>query len=558
MHEIQESLTSDFIRTRIKKDLELGKCTTVHTRFPPEPNGYLHIGHAKSICLNFALAEEYNGICNIRMDDTNPEKESEEYVEAIMEDIRWLGFTPGKNFFFASDYFEKLYELAEQLIEKGLAYVDFSTPDEMRINRGTLVEAGVESPYRNTSVEENLALFRKMRAGEFEDGTCVLRAKIDMSSPNISMRDPTIYRIRHAHHYRTGNTWCIYPMYDFTHCISDSFEEISHSLCSLEFENNRELYDWFLDVLELHKVQQIEFARLRLTYTVLSKRKLIQLVQEGHVAGWDDPRMPTIRGMKQRGYPASAIRQFCSMIGVSKANSIVDYEVLEYCVRAELNEVAPRYMAVRNPLKVVITNYPEDSIEELVMPFFPEDDSKGTRIAPFSREIYIERDDFMENPSKKYFRLAPGKEVRLRYAYYITCTDVIKDDSGEIVELRCTYDPETKGGTSPDGRKVKGTLHWVSVQNAFPITLRNYEHLFTIPNPTNPPDGGDFLDYLNPTSCVDEIAYAEPYVATLPQETVLQFERIGYYKCASPYEEGTSPCFTRITTLKDSFSKQKS
>lgn len=556
MNQDDERVSSDFIRTLIKKDIESGRCTSVHTRFPPEPNGYLHIGHAKSICLNFSLAQEYNGICNIRMDDTNPEKENEEYVQAIIDDIKWLGFDWGDNLFFASDYFERLYQLAEQLIEKGLAYVDFSTPEQMRINRGTLTEAGIESPYRNTSKEENLMLFRKMRAGEFEDGKCVLRAKIDMTSPNIVMRDPTIYRIRHAHHHKTGTTWCIYPMYDFTHCISDSFEEISHSLCSLEFENNRELYDWFLRVLDLYKVQQIEFARLQLSYTILSKRKLIQLVQEGYVDGWDDPRMPTIRGMKRRGYPAGAIRQFCSMIGVSKANSTVEYEVLEYCVRAQLNETAPRLMAVRNPLKVIITNYP-DTVEELVMPFFPEDDSKGTRIAPFSRELYIERDDFMENPPKKYFRLSPGKEVRLRYAYYITCTDVIKDEQGNIVEIHCTYDSETKGGTSPDGRKVKSTLHWVSAQHAIPVTLRNYEHLFTIPNPSNPPEGKDFLEYLNPHSCYDEIAYAEPYIATVEEEYVLQFERVGYYKRV-PVRQDVLPCFSRITTLKDSFAKQKS
>ena len=554
MNENQEYIPSDFIRTCIRKDIESGICTAVHTRFPPEPNGYLHIGHAKSICLNFFLAQEFNGICNVRMDDTNPEKESYEYVQAIKEDIQWLGFDCENNFFFASDYFEQLYLLAEQLIKKGLAYVDFSPPQQIRVDRGTLTEPGKESSYRNTSVEENLLLFRKMRAGEFEDGTCVLRAKINMASPNIVMRDPIIYRIKRAVHYRTGNQWCIYPMYDFTHCISDSFEHISHSLCSLEFENNRELYDWFLDVLDLYRVKQIEFARLQLSYTVLSKRKLIQLVEEGYVNGWDDPRMPTLRGMKQRGYPAHAIRQFCSMIGVAKSNSVIDYEVLEYCVRAELNETAPRLMAVRNPIKVIITNYPHES-EELIMPFFPEDDSKGVRIAPFSRELYIERDDFMEIPPKKYFRLSPGKEVRLRYAYYITCTDVIKNEEGDIIEIHCTYDPKTKGGTSLDGRKVKSTLHWVSVPHAIPVVLRNYEHLFTIPNPVNPPEGTHFLDYLNPHSCVEQMAYAEPFVASLDADSILQFERVGYYNYAPSQEQQF--CFSRITTLKDSFAKKK-
>lgn len=554
MEEKFEHIASDFIRNIIRKDIESGICPQVHTRFPPEPNGYLHIGHAKSICLNFALANEFNGVCNVRMDDTNPEKENDEYVQAILDDIRWLGFEWGDNFFFASDYFERLYSLAEELIRKGLAYVDFSSAEEMKKNRGTLTKPGIESVYRDTSVTENLELFRKMRAGDFQDGHCVLRAKIDMASPNIVMRDPTLYRIRHVTHHKTGDTWCIYPMYDFTHCISDSFEKISHSLCSLEFENNRELYDWFLRVLNLHPVQQIEFARLNLSYTVLSKRKLIQLVQENHVNGWNDPRMPTIRGMKERGFPPSAIRKFCSMIGVSKANSTVDYEVLEYCVRAELNEIAPRFMVVRNPLKVVITNY-DDHCEELKMPFFPEDDSKGVRVAPFAKELYIEQDDFMENPSKKYFRLAPGKEVRLRYAYYITCTDVVKNEQGEIIEVHCTYDPHTKGGTSSDGRKVKGTLHWVAKNYAVPITLLHYEHLFTIPNPTNPPDDTDFLDYLNPLSSTTHLAFAEPFVATLSDDAVMQFERIGYYKTAPFDTVNKRHSFSRITTLKDTFAK---
>ena len=477
---------TDFIREIIAQDVRGGKHGgRVHTRFPPEPNGYLHIGHAKAICLNFGVAAEFGGLCNLRFDDTNPTKEDVEYVNSIQEDIRWLGFDWGDRLFYASDYFDRLYKFAEELIRKGKAYVCDLSQEEMREYRGTLTEPGKDSPYRNRSVEENLDLFRRMRAGEFEDGSRVLRAKIDMASPNMSLRDPTIYRIRKVSHHRTGDKWCIYPLYDFAHCLSDALEGITHSLCSLEFVNNRALYDWFLEQLDVpSRPQQIEFARLFMNYTELSKRRLLRLVNEGHVRGWDDPRMPTLSGLRRRGYTPESIRNFIDMVGVARADNLVDIALLEHCVREDLNKRAPRAMAVLNPLKVVITNYPEGQTEEMEAINNPEDPSAGTRKVPFSRELYIERDDFMEDPPRKFFRLAPGREVRLRYAYFITCEKVIKDErTGEIVELHCTYDPATRGGDAPDGRKVRATLHWVSAAHAISAEVRLYENLFSKPNP---------------------------------------------------------------------------
>lgn len=545
----------DFIRTIINNDNVSGRFDNqVHTRFPPEPNGYLHLGHAKSICLNFGLAKEYNGLCNLRFDDTNPTKETMEYVNSIKKDVAWLGFDWGDRLKHSSDYFEKLHALAVELIKMGKAYVDDLSAEEIRAYRGTLTEAGKNSPYRERSVEENLDLFARMKNGEFEDGSHVLRAKIDMASPNMVMRDPTLYRIRRAHHQRTGDTWCIYPMYDFTHCISDSLEGITHSICTLEFENNRELYDWVLNTLNLYHPQQIEFARLNLAYTVLSKRKLIQLVEEKHVAGWDDPRMPTLSGVRRRGVPPEALRDFCARIGVAKADSTVEYSLLEFCVREQLNRTAPRLMAVLDPLKVVIENYPEGQVEEFTMPMNPEDESQGTRIVPFSRTFYIERDDFREDAPKKFFRLAPGKEVRLRYAYYITCTDVIKDAEGNITELRCTYDPATKGGWSEDGRKVKGTLHWVSAEHAAKAEVRLYEQLFTKENPNAMPEGQTFLDCLNPDSLKTITAFIEPALCAIPAGQQVQFERIGYF-CADPDGTPEAPVFNRTVTLKDSWAK---
>lgn len=545
----------DFVRSIIAEDNRLGKhCGRVHTRFPPEPNGYLHIGHAKSICLNFGVARENGGMCNLRFDDTNPVKEDVEYVDSIQEDVHWLGFDWEDRLFYASDYFQQLYELAEKLIVMGKAYVDALSADEIREYRGTLTEPGRESPWRNRSVEENLDLFRRMRAGEFADGELVLRAKIDMASPNIIMRDPTLYRIRTVHHHRTGDTWRIYPMYDFTHCISDSIEGITHSICTLEFENNRELYDWILDTLGLFHPQQIEFARLNLNYTVLSKRKLIQLVKEHHVRGWDDPRMPTLSGLRRRGCPPEAIRDFCARIGVSKADSVVDIGLLEFCMREFLNKTAPRVMAVLDPVKVIIENYPEDTVEWFDMPYQPEDESQGTRKVPFSRELYIERDDFMENPVKKFHRLAPGQEVRLRYAYYITCKEVVKDGAGNIVALRCEYDPQSKGGSTPDGRKVKGTLHWVSSRHAVPAEIRLYDALFTVENPNVCEEGKTFLDYLNPRSLVTVTGMLEPSLAETAPGTQVQFERLGYF-CADPDSRPGALVFNRTVTLKDSWAK---
>ena len=545
----------DFLHVRINQDNASGRFgKKVHTRFPPEPNGYLHIGHAKSICINFGLAQEYGGLCNLRFDDTNPVKEDTEYVDSIREDVHWLGGEWDDREYYASNYFDQLYAFAEQLIRDGKAYVDSQSAEEIRASRGTLTQPGTESPYRNRSVEENLDLFHRMRDGEFADGEHVLRAKIDMASPNVVMRDPTLYRIRHAEHHRTGNKWCVYPMYDFTHCLSDSLEGITHSICTLEFVNNRELYDWVLDALGVYHPQQIEFARLGLTYTVLSKRKLIQLVKGGFVRGWDDPRMPTICGMRRRGYTPEAIRDFCSRIGVARAENLVEYSLLEFCVREHLNAVAPRTMAVLDPIKVVIENYPEGQVEWFDMPFSQDGSVEGSRKVPFSRELYIERDDFREDPPKKFHRLFPGSEVRLRYAYYVTCKDVVKDTDGNIVELRCTYDPESKGGATPDGRKIKGTIHWVSVPHAVSAEVRLYEHLFTSPTPGNTPEGVEFTDLLNPDSMRVVTAQVEPALAEFPAGSRVQFERLGYF-CVDPDSKPGAPVFNRTVTLKDSWAK---
>ena len=554
----ESSTATNFIRHIIDADQKAGKNNgRVHTRFPPEPNGYLHIGHAKSICLNFGLARDYNGLCNLRFDDTDPSKESIEYVDSIKADVRWLGFDWQDREYYASDYFEQLFEYAVQLIKAGKAYVDSLSADEIREYRGTLTTPGKNSPYRERSIEENLDLFERMRAGEFKDGEHVLRAKIDMASPNIIMRDPTLYRIKHVAHYRTGKMWCIYPMYDFTHCLSDSIEGITHSNCTLEFEPNRELYDWVLDNLDVFHPQQIEFARLNLSFTVLSKRKLIRLVEEGHVESWDDPRMPTISGLRRRGYTPASIRNFCDRIGVAKADSMVDMALLEYCVREDLNKTAPRFMGVLRPLKVVIDNYPADREEELEAINNPEDPSAGTRMVPFSRELYIERDDFMEDPPKKFFRLAPGREVRLRYAYFITCVDVVKDPaSGEITELHCTYDPATRGGDAPDGRRVKGTLHWVSAKHAVNAQVRLYNALFTKENPNEVEEGKDFTAYLNPDSV--EVLYdckLEPALAALAPGGNCQFERLGYFCMDAKKASPESPLFSRTVTLRDTWAK---
>jgi len=550
--------STNFIKQIVEADREAGKNDgRVHTRFPPEPNGYLHIGHAKSICLNFGLAAEFNGLCNLRYDDTDPSKESIEYVDSIKADVRWMGFDWEDREYYASNYFEQLFEHAVQLIKAGKAYVDSLSAEEIREYRGTLTAPGKNSPYRERSIEENLDLFERMRAGEFKDGDHVLRAKIDMASPNIIMRDPTLYRIKHVSHYRTGNMWCIYPMYDYTHCLSDSIEGITHSNCTLEFESNRELYDWVLDNLEVFHPQQIEFARLNLSFAVLSKRKLIRLVEEGHVDGWDDPRLPTISGVRRRGYPPEAIRNFCDRIGVAKADSMVDMAFLEYCVRENLNKTAPRVMGVLHPLKVIIDNYSADEEEELEAINNPEDPSAGTRMVPFSRELYIERNDFMEDPPKKFFRLAPGREVRLRYAYFITCVDVVKDpDTGEVTELHCTYDPATRGGDAPDGRKVKGTLHWVSARHAIDARVCLYDHLFTKENPNEVEEGKDFTAYLNPNSLeVLNNCKLEPSLATAAPASRCQFERLGYFCVDSKDSSPESLVFNRTATLRDTWAK---
>ena len=551
--EVKES--TDFIRAKIMADNASGRFNgKVHTRFPPEPNGYLHLGHAKSICLNFGVAKEFNGLCNLRFDDTNPTKEDTEYVESIREDVRWLGGDWGDREFYASNYFDKLYGYAEQLIKMGKAYVDDLTADEIREYRGTLTQPGRESPYRNRSVEENLDLFRRMRAGEFADGTHVLRAKIDMASPNLVMRDPTLYRIRHATHHRTGDKWCIYPMYDFTHPLSASIEGITHSLCTLEFVNNRELYNWVLETLNVYHPEQTEFARLNLTYTVLSKRKLIQLVKEGYVKGWDDPRMPTLSALRRRGVPPEAIRDFCQRIGMAKSEAVVEYGLLEFCIREYLNAHAPRWMAVLNPVRLVIDNYPEDQEDVFEMPLYPDDDSFGSRKVPFTRELYIDRDDFRLDPPKKYYRLAPGQEVRLRYAYFVTCTDVVKDAEGNVQEIHCTYDPASRGGNSPDGRKVKGTIHWVSAKYALPAEVRLYEQLFSVADPNNVPEGKTFLDYINPDSLRTVSARLEPAMAQIRTGETVQFERVGYF-CKDRDSTDELPVFNRTVTLRDTWAK---
>ncbi|MGD8962591.1 MAG: glutamine--tRNA ligase/YqeY domain fusion protein [Desulfobacterales bacterium] len=552
------SAPPNFIKYIIDEDLAAGKNDgRVHTRFPPEPNGYLHIGHAKSICLNFGLAEEYRGLCNLRFDDTDPAKEEVEYVESIKNDVRWLGYDWEDRLYHASDYFEQLFEYAVQLIKKGKAYVDSLSSDEIREYRGTLTQPGKNSPYRERTVEENLDIFERMRAGEYDEGAHVLRAKIDMASPNMLMRDPTLYRIKKVPHYRTGGMWVIYPMYDFTHCLSDSIEGITHSICTLEFEINRELYDWVLDQLKVYHPQQIEFARLNLNYTVLSKRKLIRLVEEGHVDGWDDPRMPTISGLRRRGYTPESIRNFCERIGVAKADSMVDIALLEYCIREQLNKIAPRVMGVLRPLKVIIDNYPEDQVEELDAINNPEDPDMGTRKIPFSRELYIERDDFMEEPPKKFFRLAPGREVRLRYAYFLTCVDVIKDPAtGEVTELHCTYDPQTRGGDAPDGRKVKGTLHWVSASHALNARVNLYEHLFVKENPNAVEEGKVFTDYLNPNSLETLTnCKVEPSLNAVRPGDRYQFERLGYFSVDIKDNTTESLVFNRIVTLRDTWAK---
>jgi glutaminyl-tRNA synthetase len=552
------SAPPNFIRAIVDEDMRTGKWDgRVMTRFPPEPNGYLHIGHAKSICLNFGIASDYNGRCNLRFDDTDPSKESMEYVESIKEDVRWLGFDWQDREYYASDYFERLFGFAVALIQAGKAYVDDLSPEEIRQFRGTLTQPGKNSPYRDRSVAENLDLFRRMRNGEFEDGARVLRAKIDMAAPNLLMRDPTVYRIKHVSHYRTADRWCIYPMYDFTHCLSDSIERITHSLCTLEFEINRELYDWVLDALGVYHPQQIEFARLNLSYTVLSKRKLIELVEGGFVEGWDDPRMPTISGIRRRGYPSAAIRNFCERIGVAKANSMVDIALLEHSVREELNRSALRVMAVLNPLKVVITNYPEDREEELEAENNPEDPSAGTRRIPFSRTLYVERDDFREEAPRKWFRLAPGREVRLKHAYYITCNQVLKDETtGEVVELRCTYDPQTRGGWSEDGRKVKGTLHWVSAAHAAAVEVRLYEHLFDREDPNDFPAGGDFKDGINPNSLqILPDCRVEPGLKDAKPGSRYQFLRLGYFCVDTRHSAPGKPVFNRTVTLRDTWAK---
>ena len=550
------SKLSNFITEIIDKDLESGKYDNkVCTRFPPEPNGYLHIGHAKSICLNFGLAAQHKGLCNLRFDDTNPSKEELEYVESIEEDVRWLGFDWGNRLFYTSDYFDKLYAFAVSLIEREKAYVCDLDPDQIREYRGTLTAPGKESPYRNRSIEENLDLFRRMKDGEFEDGSKVLRAKIDMAHPNIVMRDPAIYRIKKEAHHRTGNRWCIYPMYDFAHCLSDSIERITHSICTLEFENNRPLYDWILNALDAYHPQQIEFARLNLSYTILSKRKLIELVTGKYVNGWDDPRMPTISGLRRRGYTPNSIRNFCADIGVSKVNSLIDVVVLENSLREELNKTAPRAMAVLKPFKVTITNYPEGKEEELDAINNPEDESAGTRKIPFSRTLYIEQDDFKEEPEKKFFRLAPGREVRLRYAYFIKCEEVVKDSRGDIVELKCSYDPKTRGGDAPDGRKVKATLHWVSALHALKAEVRLYDHLFSKPDPDDVEEGKDYKTNLNPDSLkIVYPAYVEPGLKASKPGNLYQFERQGYF-CIDYDSSDKRLIFNRTVALRDSWAK---
>jgi glutaminyl-tRNA synthetase len=551
-----EDAPMHFIEAAIREDLQTGRYDRVVTRFPPEPNGYLHIGHAKAIMIDYGMAAKFNGRFHLRFDDTNPTREEGEFVEAIKEDVAWLGCDWGEHLYFASDYFEQMYEYAVMLIKEGKAYVDDLTGEQIRAYRGSLTEPGRESPYRERSVEENLDLFERMRAGEFPDGSRVLRAKIDMASPNLNMRDPVMYRILHAHHHRQGDAWCIYPMYDWAHGLEDSIEGVTFSLCSLEFENHRPLYDWFLEQLPVHRPRQIEFARFNLTYTVMSKRKLAELVSEGSVDGWDDPRMPTLRGLRRRGYTPEAIRAFLRQVGVNKYISTVDAALLEHHIRQDLNKRAPRVMGVLNPLKLVIDNYPEDRTEELEAINNPEDASAGTRMVPFSRELYIERDDFMEDPPKKYFRLSPGREVRLRYAYYVTCTGVVKDEDGNVAEVHCTYDPATRGGDSPDGRKVKGTIHWVSAPHAITATVREYDRLFNAEDPDDEPDGGSWKDTINPDSLtVRTDCRLEPSLAQAEPGMICQFERLGYFCVDTKDSAPGAPVFNRTVTLRDTWAK---
>ena len=549
-----EEKSKNFLEEIIEEDIKSGKHGgRVLTRFPPEPNGYLHIGHAKSICLNFGLAQQYGGKTNLRFDDTNPTKEDVEYVDSIKEDVQWLGFN-WANEFYASDYFEQLYEWAIVLIKKGLAYVDDQSQEEIRLTRGTVTQPGKESPWRNRSIEENVDLFKRMRNGEFKDGDKVLRAKIDMGHPNMLMRDPILYRIIHAHHHRTGDKWCIYPMYDYAHGQSDSIENITHSICTLEFDVHRPLYDWFIEKLEIFPSHQYEFARLNMTYTVMGKRKLLQLVQEKIVMGWDDPRMPTICGLRRRGYTPEAIRYFAEKVGVAKRDNVIDLSLLEFCLREDLNKRAERRMAVLNPLKVVITNYPEEQVENLEAVNNPEDEKAGKRIVPFSRVLYIEQEDFMENPPKKFFRLAPGQEVRLRYAYFMKCNEVVKDSAGNIVELRCTYDPASKGGQSPDGRKVQGTIHWVSAEHAVKAEIRVFDRLFSKPDPDDVPEGEDWKSGINKDSLKVIQGFVEPALADVNALEKFQFERMGYFSVDYDSKPG-SLVFNRTTTLKDTWAK---
>ncbi len=551
----QGQMPVNFIRNIINEELAENLHEMIVTRFPPEPNGYLHIGHAKSICLNFGLAAHYQGRCHLRFDDTNPIKEEQEYIDAIKTDLRWLGFDWGQHEYYASDYFETLYGYARRLVEKGLAYVCELTPDQIREYRGTLTEPGRPSPWRDRAPEENLDLLQSMRAGEFADGSRVLRAKIDMAAPNLNLRDPVLYRILHAPHHRTGDRWCIYPMYDFAHGQSDSIEGVTHSICTLEFEDHRPLYDWLCEAIGIYHPRQIEFARLNLTYTVMSKRRLLELVREKHVSGWDDPRMPTLSGMRRRGFTPRAIRTFCDRIGVGKSESVIDVGVLEDCVREDLDAGAPRAMGVLRPLKVTITNYPGDQVEEFTVPRHPKDPAMGTRTIPFGRELYIERDDFMEDPPKKFFRLAPGREVRLRYGYIIRCDEVVRDESGEVVELRCSYDPDTGGGSLPEGRKkVKGIIHWVSAAHGLPVEVRVYDRLFRAANPTGDKQT-DYRTHLNPDSLeVLTDCLVEPGLAGAAAGAAFQFERLGYF-CVDRQAEASRPVFNRIVTLRDTWAK---
>jgi len=554
------SKTLDFIRTIVKEDIKSGKHDgRIHTRFPPEPNGYLHIGHAKSICLNFGIAAEYNGLCNLRFDDTNPTKEEIEYVDSIKEDIRWLGLDWADREYYASDYYNQLYEFALRLIKKGKAYVCDLNPDEIRETRGTLTEPGTDSPFRDRTVEENLDLFKRMKSGEFPDGSHTLRARIDMASPNLNMRDPVIYRILRATHHRTKDTWCIYPMYDYAHPVSDSLEKITHSLCTLEFEDHRPIYDWFLEELDIFRSRQIEFARLNLSYTIMSKRKLLELVDHGFVSGWDDPRMPTISGLRRRGYSPTAIREFCKRIGLAKRESLVEISLLEYCLREDMNKHAPRVMAVLEPLKVIIDNYPEDRVEWLDAENNPEDPSTGSRKIPFSRTVYIEQEDFREDPPKKFFRLAPGREIRLKHAYYIKCEKVVKDKkTGEIIELHCTYDPKSRGGWTNDGRKVRGTSHWVSAAHALPAEVRLYTHLFTKKDTGEVEEGKNFKDYINPESLkILRDCLVEPSLKDTEAGTKYQFLRQGYF-CVDPDSSKDKLVFNRTVTLRDTWAKIQS